>query len=223
MLAAPWFIALVAFVVNAAATFVMLKPVIKEAKEQAAQTAQAAETKAVEEKKVEAEKAEAAKPPPQPWNFKTDAVDELITELKASKEGLLEEMKDLSVLQSQIAAERQEVEKLKAEVIRLRADLDVRVVEVQEYEKENIKKLVNTYSKMPAGSAVPILRELDEDTVVKIFSMMKPDSVSQLLGAMAALVDKKSDALSEDSPARRAARISDKLRLMKTMKKEVAQ
>jgi flagellar motility protein MotE (MotC chaperone) len=222
MLAAPWFIALLAFLVNAVTTAVLLKPVIEEAKQQAAQTAQANEVKATEEKKVEAEKAAAAVPPPPPWNFKTDAVDELITELKASKEGLLEEMKDLSVLQSQVAAERQEVEKLKAEVVRLRAELDARIVEIQDYEKDNIKKLVSTYTTMPAGSAVPILRELDEDTVVKIFSMMKPEAVSKLLGAMAALVD-KGNPLSEDSPARRAARISDKLRLMKTSKKEVAQ
>lgn len=222
MLAAPWFIALVAFVVNAVTTGFLLKPVIEEAKREAAKTAQAQEVQAVEEKKVEAEKAAAAVPPPPPWNFKTDAVDELINELKSGKEGLLEEMKDLTVLQSQIAAERQEVEKLKAEVIRLRAELDARVVEVYEYEKDNIKKLVQTYSTMPAGSAVPILRELDEDTVVKIFSMMKPDAVSKLLGAMAALVDKSASA-SDDSPARRAARISDKLRLMKTTKKEVPQ
>lgn len=223
MFAAPWFIALVACVVNIATMAPILMPVIREAKEQAAQTAQMKEAQATEDKKVEAEKAAAAVPPPPPWNFKTDAVDELINELKSSKEGLLEEMKDLSVLQSQIAAEKQEVEKLKAEVIRLRAELDARVVEVQEYEKENIKKLMQTYSTMPAGSAVPILRELDEDTVVKIFSMMKPDAVSKLLGAMAAIVDKNASAMSEDSPARRAARISDKLRLMKTTKKEVVQ
>jgi flagellar motility protein MotE (MotC chaperone) len=232
MLAAPWFIALVALVVNAVATGLLLKPVLDEAKQQAAHTAQVADVKAAEEKKEEAEKAAAAVPPPPPWNFKTDAVDELINELKASKEGLLEEMKDLSVLQMQIAAERQEVEKLKAEVVRLRSELDSRVLEVQEYEKDNIKKLVNAYSKMPPESAVPILFELDEDTVVKIMSMMRPDAVSNLLGRMALLVDKSGKgssglpdglAVKEESPARRAASISDKLRLFKASKKEVTQ
>jgi hypothetical protein len=63
---------------------------------------------------------------------------------------------------------------------------------------------------------------LDEDTVVKIFAQMKPDIVSKMLGTMASLVD-KNERFSEDSPARRAARISDKLRLMKTVKKEVVQ
>jgi flagellar motility protein MotE (MotC chaperone) len=218
MLAAPWFLAVVAFVVNAVSTFLMLKPEIEKAKQVAIVTS---EEKVVEEKKVEEERI-AALPPPPPWNFKTEAVDELVNELKASKEGLLDEMKDLSLLQTQISAEREEVEKLKAEVIRLRQELDARVVEVQEFEKDNLKKLVSTYAAMPPISAVPILKELDEDTVVKIFAQMKPDIVSKMLGTMASLVD-KNERLSEDSPARRAARISDKLRLMKTVKKEVVQ
>ena len=119
MLAAPWFLAVVAFVVNAVSTFLMLQPEIEKAKQTAVVTK---EEKVIEEKKVEEERV-AALPPPPPWNFKTEAVDELVSELKASKEGLLDEMKDLSLLQAQISAEREEVEKLKAEVVRLRQEL----------------------------------------------------------------------------------------------------
>jgi flagellar motility protein MotE (MotC chaperone) len=216
MLAAPWFLAVVAFVVNAVSTFLMLQPEIEKAKQTAVVTK---EEKVIEEKKVEEERI-AALPPPPPWNFKTEAVDELVSELKASKEGLLDEMKDLSLLQAQISAEREEVEKLKAEVIRLRQELDVRIVEVQDFEKDNIKKLATTYATMPPISAVPILRELDEDTVVKIFSQMKPDIVSKMLGTMASMVDKTQRSR---TPAEQAANISNKLRIMKTVKKEVVQ
>lgn len=216
MLAAPWFLAVVAFVVNAVSTFLMLQPEIEKAKQTAVVTK---EEKVIEEKKVEEERV-AALPPPPPWNFKTEAVDELVSELKASKEGLLDEMKDLSLLQAQISAEREEVEKLKAEVVRLRQELDVRIVEVQDFEKDNIKKLAMTYATMPPISAVPILRELEEDTVVKIFAQMKPEIVSKMLGTMASLVDKTQRAR---TPAEQAANISNKLRIMKTAKKEVVQ
>jgi flagellar motility protein MotE (MotC chaperone) len=216
MLAAPWFLAVVAFVVNAVSTFLMLQPEIEKAKQTAVVTK---EEKVIEEKKVEEERI-AALPPPPPWNFKTEAVDELVSELKASKEGLLDEMKDLSLLQAQISAEREEVEKLKAEVVRLRQELDVRIVEVQDFEKDNIKKLALTYATMPPISAVPILRELEEDTVVKIFAQMKPEIVSKMLGTMASLVDKTQRAR---TPAEQAANISNKLRIMKTAKREVVQ
>jgi flagellar motility protein MotE (MotC chaperone) len=216
MLAAPWFLAVVAFVVNAVSTFLMLQPEIEKAKQTAVVTK---EEKVIEEKKVEEERV-AALPPPPPWNFKTEAVDELVSELKASKEGLLDEMKDLSLLQAQISAEREEVEKLKAEVVRLRQELDVRIVEVQDFEKDNIKKLAMTYATMPPISAVPILRELEEDTVVKILAQMKPEIVSKMLGTMASLVDKTQRAR---TPAEQAANISNKLRIMKTAKKEVVQ
>jgi flagellar motility protein MotE (MotC chaperone) len=216
MLAAPWFLAVVAFVVNAVSTFLMLKPEIEKAKQTAVVTK---EEKVIEEKKIEEERV-AALPPPPPWNFKTEAVDELVSELKANKEGLLDEMKDLSLLQAQISAEREEVEKLKAEVIRLRQELDARIVEVQDFEKDNIKKLAMTYATMPPISAVPILRELEEDTVVKIFAQMKPEIVSKMLGAMASLVDKNQRAR---TPAEQAANISNKLRIMKTAKREVVQ
>jgi hypothetical protein len=69
---------------------------------------------------------------------------------------------------------------------------------------------------LPAGAAV-ILREIDEDSAVKILAQMKAKSAALVLGEMARIVDKSSD----EPPARRAARISDKLRLMKALKKDL--
>ena len=53
MLAAPWFLAVVAFVVNAVSTFLMLQPEIEKAKQTAVVTK---EEKVIEEKKVEEER-----------------------------------------------------------------------------------------------------------------------------------------------------------------------
>ena len=215
MLAAPWFLAVVGFVINMVCTVVMINAAVsKLPKPDFTPVADPVVVAAVE-----AKAAEAVAPPPQLWSFKTNAVDELITELKKEREAVIEEQKDLAAMSSQVTAERQEVEKVKNEILRLRKDLEARIVEVAESEKENLKNLGQTYTAMlPAGAAV-ILRELDEDSAVKILAQMKPKSAALVLGEMARIVDKTSD----EPPARRAARISDKLRLMKALKSTAAQ
>jgi flagellar motility protein MotE (MotC chaperone) len=214
MLAAPWFLAVVGFVINMICTVVMLNAAVsKLPKPDFTPVPDPVEVAATE-----AKAAEVAAPPPQLWSFKTNAVDELITELKKEREAIIEEQKDLAAMSSQVTAERQEVEKVKAEILRLRKELEARIVEVSEAEKENLKNLGQTYTAMvPAGAAV-ILREIDEDSAVKILSQMKAKSAALVLGEMARIVDKNSD----EPPARRAARISDKLRLMKALKKDLA-
>ena len=221
MLAAPWFLAVVALVVNVALSFVLLNSESSKIRERIKAEQIAANGPSPEEVAAkQAAEAAAAAPPPQIWSFKTAAIDELITELKSERQSLIEEQKDLASLSSQVTAERQEVERVKQEVTRLRQELEARIVEVNENERDNLKKLVATYSVMPPTGAVLIFRETDEDTVVKILSVMKPDRVALILGEMARLVDKDR---ADEPPSRRAARISDKLRLMKALKKEVAQ
>ena len=66
--------------------------------------------------------------------------------------------------------------------------------------------------------AVAIFREMDENMAVKILSMMKPENVAPILGEMT----KAPARPGEESMARRAARISDKLRLIKPLEKKAA-
>ena len=235
MLAAPWFLAVLAFVLNAACSFVFLnmevaklKATIRLPEKQPSAAEIAAKEEKERQEKADADADEAYKNMTNAyanakrasvWNFKTAAVDELIAELKGERQNILEEQKDLAALSSQVTAERQEVGKVKAEVTKLRQDLEARIVEITDNEKDNLKKLVSTYTIMQPANAVPILRELDENTVVKILSQMKPERVALILGAMAQMPDKSND----EPPSKRAARISDKLRLMKAIKKEVAQ
>jgi flagellar motility protein MotE (MotC chaperone) len=214
MLAAPWFLAVVGFVINMVCTVFMLNSAVsKLPKPDFTPKPDPVEVAAAEVKA-----AEAAAPPPQLWSFKTNAVDELIAELKKERDAIIEEQKDLAAMSSQVTAERQEVEKVKAEILRLRAELEARIVEVSESERENLKRLAQTYMAMPPAGAAAILRELDEDSVVKVLSEIKTKTSALILGEMARIVDKNSD----EPPARRAARISDKLRLMKALKNETA-
>lgn len=152
--------------------------------------------------------------PERMWSFKTQAVDEMIAELKKTRAKLDQEAKDAAILKTQIASERAELEKVQKGIVAMREELEKRIVEVQEPELKNLKTLANTYSTMKPPAAVAILREMDENTVVKMLSLMKADQVGPILGEM----PKANDRPGEETMARRAARISDKLRLIKSAK-----
>lgn len=154
--------------------------------------------------------------PPRLWSFRTDAIDELIRELHAEREKVAEDGKAAITMQARAASERAELEKKRAEIQALRDEIEQRVVEIQEQEIRNLKTLAQTYSVMNASAAVAILREMDENSAVKILATMKVDRVGPILGEMA----KTPDRAGEETMARRAARITDKLRLLKPAKKE---
>lgn len=154
--------------------------------------------------------------PPRLWSFKTEAVDELISELKAAREKVAEDEKNVVRLRAQTAADQAEIEKVRGEVQKMREEIEARVLEIQESELKNLKTLAQTYAAMNPPQVVAVFREMDENMAVKILAMMKAASVGPILGEMA----KAPDRPGEEPMARRAARISDKLRLLKPLKKE---
>lgn len=153
--------------------------------------------------------------PPLLWSFKTEAMDALIKELRAERAKLAEAQKSAMTEQTQAAAEAAELDKKRVEIKTMRDEIDQRVIEIEAGEVKNLKTLAQTYSVMPPTSAVAILREMDENAAVKILATMKVDRVGPILGEMA----KTADRAGEETMARRAARISDKLRLLKTSPK----
>lgn len=156
--------------------------------------------------------------PPRLWSFKTEAVDLLITELQSERTKLAEDQKNFVALQGQTASERAELEQVRAEIKALREDIDQRVVEIEEREVKNLKTLAQTYAAMNPPQAVAIFREMEENMVVKVLAMMKTTVAGPILGEMA----KAPDRPGSESMAKRAARITDKLRLLKSVKKENA-
>lgn len=158
---------------------------------------------------------ELTKLPPRLWNFNSDAVTKLIADLKASQERVGKDDKNLVTLKSQLESEKAELQKLRDELVQMREEIDQRVLEIQDSEVVNLKTLAQTYSAMPPAAAVTIFREMDENMVVKVLSCMKVDRTGPILGEMSKVPDKPG----EESMAKRAARISDKLRLIKPIKK----
>ena len=161
--------------------------------------------------------AELTKLPPRLWNFHSDAVTQLIADLKTGQAKLASDEKNLVTYRGQIEAEKAELLKLREELQGMRQEIDERVLEIQDAESKNLKTLAQTYAAMAPAAAVTIFREMDENMVVKILSCMKVDRTGPILGEMGKVIDKPGD----EPMAKRAARISDKLRLIKPVKKEV--
>ncbi len=159
---------------------------------------------------------ELTKLPPRLWNFNSDAVSQLIADLNSGREKLAADQKGVTTLKAQLDAEKAELEKLRTELQQMRLEIDERVLEIQDSEIKNLKTLAQTYSAMPPVQAVAIFREMDENTIVKVLACMKVDKTGPILGEMGKIQEKAG----EESMAKRAARISDKLRLIKPLKKE---
>src|SRR5204863_1646263 len=94
----------------------------------------------------------------------------------------------------------------------LRKQIADRVIEISTDEAKNIRTLSQTYANLSPRAAVAIIRELDDTTAVKILSLMKPDVVGPIFEEMS------KTAAADGLLARRAALLSEKLRLMKANK-----
>jgi flagellar motility protein MotE (MotC chaperone) len=145
----------------------------------------------------------------QGWDFWTIEIDNLTSELKGEKARLRQQSDLLDQRAARIEAEKQELEKLRSEIGSMRREIDRRVIAINVDEAKNLHSLAQTYSTLTPKAAVAIIREMDDTTVVKILSLMKPDVVGPIFEEMAA-------GSGDASLAQHAALLSDKLRLMKS-------
>jgi flagellar motility protein MotE (MotC chaperone) len=144
---------------------------------------------------------------PRFWSFRADEVDALIAELKTERDKLDARQTELDRLGAHIEAERQELEKTRADVVAMQDEITAQIPQIQDAERKNLKTLAVTYSGITPTAVVAIFREMDEMTCVKLLSQMKPDKVAAILQEM-------SQEDKDQSMTKRAARISDKLRLI---------
>lgn len=148
----------------------------------------------------------------QGWDFWTIEVDSLASELKDEKARLAKLTESLDQRAARIAAEQRELEKLRASLEATRKEISDRVIEIGADELKNVRNLAQTYTNLTPRAAVAIIREMDDITVVKILSLMKADVVAPIFEEMSKTPDR------DGMLARRAAILSEKLRLMKAAK-----
>jgi flagellar motility protein MotE (MotC chaperone) len=148
----------------------------------------------------------------QGWDFWTIEIDGLSSELKEERARLRQQAETLNQRAARLASEQQELAKIRKEIEGMRSEINHKVIEITADESKNLKSLAQTYSGLTPRGAVAILREMDDTTVVKILSLMKTDSVGAIFEEMT------KTAGPEGLLAKRAAGLSEKLRLMKTTK-----
>jgi flagellar motility protein MotE (MotC chaperone) len=148
----------------------------------------------------------------QGWDFWTIEIDGLSSELKEEKARLRQQSDALNQRAARLASEQQELAKVRTDIEAMRAEINRKVIEITADELKNLKSLAQTYATLSPKAAVAIFREMDDTTAVKILSLMKADIVGPIFEEMA-------KTQGPDGPlARRAAFLSEKLRLMKAIK-----
>ena len=165
------------------------------------------------------EHARAAQPAPvevegksQGWDFWTIEMDGLSSELKEERARLRQQAETLNQRAARLASEQQELAKVRQDIEAMRTEINRKVIEITADESKNLKGLAQTYAGLTPRGAVAILREMDDTTVVKILSLMKSDSVGPICEEMT------KTAGPDGLLAKRAAALSEKLRLMKASK-----
>jgi flagellar motility protein MotE (MotC chaperone) len=148
----------------------------------------------------------------QGWDFWTIEIDGLSSELKEERARLRQQAETLNQRAARLASEQQELAKIRKDIEAMRTEINRKVIEITADESKNLKSLAQTYSGLSPKGAVAILREMDDTTVVKILSLMKADSVGPIFEEMAR------NAGPDGQLAKRAAALSEKLRLMKATK-----
>jgi len=150
--------------------------------------------------------------PDAPWDFWTTEIDNLSSELKDAKLSLKKREDEVTAREARLVAERQELTKQRQELETMRTEISARIGEIQADEVKNLKSLANLYSNLTPKATLTIFKEMDDLTVVKLLSLMKTDVVSPLFEEMG------KEAASDPALAKKAAALSEKLRLFKSSK-----
>jgi flagellar motility protein MotE (MotC chaperone) len=159
-------------------------------------------------KAARAKAVEAAKPDA-PWGFWTIEIENLASELRDQKAVLKKREDELVGREERLNAERQELLKQRQQLEALRTEIGTRLITIQADEVKNLKSLVATYSNLSPKATLTIFKEMDDNTVVKLLALMKTDIVSPLFEEMS------KQAAADPATAKRAAVLSEKLRLFK--------
>jgi flagellar motility protein MotE (MotC chaperone) len=138
------------------------------------------------------------------WEFTNPEAEQMMDELKLQKRALDKREQQVAEAEKRMEAERAEMAKVTNSVAGMQKDFDKVVLRVQEEEITNLKRLAKVYAAMTPDTAAMIFADLDDAAIVKIMIFMKDSETAQVLESFA----KKGDA-----EAKRAAAISERLRL----------
>lgn len=138
------------------------------------------------------------------WNYHNTELDELVAELKKEKEAVAIREQQLNDLALRLQNERTELNQITQKVFQMQRDFDTNIVRVREEEVPNLKRLVKVYSSMTPEAAAAVFKEMDDQQVVKILSLMKETETGPILEVLVK---------GGEADIKRAAAISEQMRL----------
>ncbi len=141
------------------------------------------------------------------WEFNNPELDQLVADLRREREHLGEREKQLDELAARLQAEKAEISRATNAVLQLQRDFDQNVTKLKEEEQANLKKLAKLYNTMTPEGAVLVMKELPDDTLVKMFAIMKEAEIAPLLELL-------SKPTAND--AKRVALLTDRYRLLQS-------
>jgi flagellar motility protein MotE (MotC chaperone) len=145
------------------------------------------------------------------WEFQSQEADMLISELRIEKESLARREKDLNDLAERLKTERLEINVVTQAVYQLQAQVEASIVRISTEEAVNIKKLARTYAAMSPEGAAPIMKEMEEGTLIKILAVMKETESAPILEALSKLGAEE---------AKRVAHVTERLRFYLSQPKD---
>ncbi len=151
------------------------------------------------------ERARAQRPPEDlpSWRFRNPEFQQWIAELQREREALALREQQLREWETRLRAEQQELSTLTQTVARLQAEFDRQVIRLEEAQAEHFRRQAKLLTGMSLEGQLAMLQQMSDADVVRLFTLMKNDDVSQLLDAL-------SKAGGED--ARRAAMLVEQMR-----------
>lgn len=147
-----------------------------------------------------------------PWDMWTPELEKLAQELKTQRDGLKDREQAMTQLEARLASETAELTRTRKEIETQRAEIIQLLTTVGADEIKNLKSLAQTYATLSPKAACAIFSEMDDPTVVKILSLMKADTVGPIFEEMS------KDKSEKNNQAQRAAKLSERLRLMRATK-----
>jgi Tfp pilus assembly protein PilN len=146
--------------------------------------------------------------PEKPWDFWTVEMENLASELKDDKARLKQREDLIAQREARLQVEKQEIEKMRKQLETLRSTIDSRLIEVTAGEEANLKKLAKTYATLSPKAAMVIYKEMDDNMLAKLMSVMRPDAQKVILEELSR------QSATDPNMAKRAAVVSEKLRLL---------
>lgn len=141
------------------------------------------------------------------WTFRNTEMDQLIADLRKEREEIARRKSQLQELETRLQSERFELNQVTQMVFRMQQEFDRNVVRINEEEIPNFKRQAKLYASMSPEGAAMILKEMEDDQIVKIFSYMKEAEVAPILENLAQ---------GGEAATKRAVLLSDRWRIALT-------